>query len=321
MTSTCQKSSLLRHNGGSMETPQTSFIVAWTQLADYLRSVTPEVPEKIQDGIAHLELEAAPVKRLSGLQSPAPIDGRQGSTPASFLSRNSSVSTFSVSSEQVPSRVSTLQSSSQANNLAHQYTEILDQPTFSPFPPLRNRPPNVPPSDEEKEGILEDARTPVLTSDDPEMQLSWAQDALAWVEIASQNEARVSENQAGRAQTPHTEHRLRVDAISVVNFLADQSHPKAMFMKGMWLEFRKFGFRLDKKEAFRCYQRSAQRGYARAEYRMGMQFESSNEPDKAIKHYTLGVQAGDSASHYVSHRPAREGISGTPGPDRFSASA
>ena len=289
-----------------MESSPTSFVVAWTQLADYLQSITPEVPEKMQDGIAHLELEAAPVNRLSGLQSPVPIDGRQASTPASFPSRNSSVSTFSVSGDQIHNQTSTLQSPSQANSLANQYTEILDQPSFSPFPPLRNRPPNVPPSDEEKEGILESARTPVLTSDDPEMQLSWAQDALAWVEIASQNEARVSENQAGRAQTPHIEHQLRVDAINVVNFLADQSHPKAVFMKGMWLEFGKFGFRLDKKEAFRCYQRSAQRGYARAEYRMGMQFESSNEPDKAIKHYTLGVQAGDSASNYVSQRCTRD---------------
>lgn len=300
MISTCRKSSLLHRSGGSMESPQTSLTFAWDQLTDYLQSVTPEVPEKMQDGIAHLELEAAPVNRLSGLQSPSPIDGRQGSMPPPLSSRHSSVSTFSVSSEQVQGQGHGHQSPAQANSLANQYAEIIDQPTFSPFPPLRKRPANVPPSDEEKEGILETARTPVLTSDDPEMQLSWAQDTLAWVEIASQNEARISENKAGRAQTPHIEHQLRVDAINVVSFLADQNHPRAGFMKGMWLEFGKFGFRLDKKEAFRCYQRSAQRGFARAEYRMGMQFESSNEPDKAIKHYTIGVQGGDSASHYVS---------------------
>ena len=306
MTFICQKSSRLHRSGGSMESPQISLSLAWDQLADYLRSVTPEVPEKIQDGIAHLELEAAPVNRLSGLQSPAPMDGRQGSGPPSFPSRNSSISAFSVSSEQIQGQGNAFQSPVQASTLANQYAEIIDQPSFSPFPPLRKRPANVPPSDEEREEILENARTPVLTSDDPDMQLSWAQDTLAWVEIAAQNEARVSENQAGRKQTPHIEHQLRVDAINVVNFLADQNHPKAVFMRGMWLEFGKFGLRLDKKEAFRCYQRSAQRGYARAEYRMGMQFESSNEPDKAIKHYTLGVQAGDSASHYVSSPHPRD---------------
>lgn len=179
--------------------------------------------------------------------------------------------------------------------------DILDQPTFSPFPPLRNRPANVPPSNEDREGFLEKARTPVLNSDDPEMQLTWAQDTLAYVEIAAQNETRASENQPGRSQTPHTEHQLRVDAMGVVAFLADQHHPKAEFLKGMWLEFGKFGYRVDKKESFRCYSRAAQRGYARAEYRMGMQYESSSEAEKAIKHYNRGVQAGDSASNYVSN--------------------
>ena len=213
----------------------------------------------------------------------------------SFPSRNSSVSNYSVSSAQVSKQ----EYSSQIHSQVNQYTDLVEQPTFSPFPPVRNRPANVPPSDEEKEGILETARGPVLNSEDPEIQLSWAQDALAWVEIAAQNEGRISENQVGRPRTPHIEHQLRVDAVNVVGFLADQHHPKAEFMKGMWLEFGKFGFRMDKKEAFRCYQRAAQKGYARAEYRMGMQFESSNEPDKAIKHYTLGVHAGDSASNYV----------------------
>ena len=299
MTSICRRSFLLHRSGESMDDLSSLLNLAWNTLADCLQSLTPDAPEKIQDGIAHLELEAAPVNRLSGLQSPSPIDRRPGAAASPFPSRGSSIS------EQGQAQINPYQSPTQAHKLANQYEEIIDQPSFSPFPPLRNRPGNVPPSDEEREAILENAREPVLNSDDPEQQLSWAQDALAWVEIASQNEARISESQPGRAQTPHVEHQLRVDATNVVTFLADQNHPKAVFMRGMWLEFGKFGFRLDKKEAFRCYQRSAQKGYARAEYRMGMQFESSNEPDKAIKHYTIGVQAGDAASHYVSFLSTR----------------
>ena len=214
---------------------------------------------------------------MSGLQSPSPIEQKHGSV-LSLPSRTSSISNITLNEQS-------------SNN-------TFDQPTFSPFPPLRSRPANVPPSDEEKEAILEKARIPVLNSNDPEVQLSWAQDSLTYVEIASQDEARTSEYQATRPQTPSTEHQLRVDAVNVVSFLADQHHPKAEFLKGMWLEFGKFGFRMDKKEAFRCYQRAAQRGYARAEYRMGMQFEDSNDPEKAIKHYHMGVQGGDSASHY-----------------------
>ena len=218
----------------------------------------------------------------------------------SFPSSQSSFSNLSVTNDSSQSQVGQTGPRKQPQNQGTYNTDPYDQPTFSPFPPLRNRPANVPPSDEEKEHILESVHTPVLNSDDPEMQLSWAQDTLVYVEIAAQNELRISENQAARPRTPHVEHQLRVDAINVVSFLAEQHHPKAEFMKGMWLEFGKFNFRTDKKEAFRCYQRAAQKGYARAEYRIGMQFESFNDPEKAIKHYNLGLQAGDSASHYVS---------------------
>ncbi|KAJ9624063.1 hypothetical protein H2203_005511 [Taxawa tesnikishii (nom. ined.)] len=171
-------------------------------------------------------------------------------------------------------------------------------PHLSPFPKLIHPPPNVPPSDEELESTLENARVPVLTSNDPEMQLAWAQDTLQYVGIAMDNEERLQATQAARPATPRIEHQLKIDAMNIVSFLADQRHPKAEFMRGMWLEFGRFGMRQDKKEAFRCYSRSADRGYARAEYRIGMLYEASNDPIKALKHYHQGVDMGDSASLY-----------------------
>ena len=189
----------------------------------------------------------------------------------------------------------------QYSQQSHDYNQFAapnEIPNFSPFPKLAVRPPNVPPSDDEKEAVLENARLPVLNSNDPEMQLAWAQDALAYVDAAMLHEQRLAETQPARPVTPQVEHQLRVDAMNVVQFLADQHHPKAEFMRGMWLEFGKFGLRADKKEAFRCYSRAAQKGYARAEYRMGMQFEQANDPIKALQHYKQGSEAGDSASNY-----------------------
>ena len=219
--------------------------------------------------------------------------------PPSLPSRKNSFSNPSLAEDSSQSQTYPSQPQNISQGQRLQDLDPSEQPTFSQFPPLRNRPSNVPPSDEEKEETLEKARIPVLNSNDPEVQLSWAQDTLIYVEVAAQNEIRVAENQTARTRTPRIEHQLRSDAISIVSFLADQHHPKADFMKGMWLEFGKFNFRVDKKEAFRCYQRAAHKGYARAEYRMGMQYESYNDPEKAIQHYNLGLRAGDSASHYV----------------------
>ncbi|RMZ79633.1 hypothetical protein DV737_g3328, partial [Chaetothyriales sp. CBS 132003] len=174
----------------------------------------------------------------------------------------------------------------------------MEQPNFSPFPAIHNPAPNIPPTDEQKEATLEAARAAVLGCNDPEVQLTWARDALAYVETAQQNESRLAQVHGPRPRTPRIEHVLRQDALKIVNFLADQHHPTAEFMRGMWLEFGKFGERIDKREAFYCYQRASERRYARADYRIGMQFESSNDALKAIKYYRKGVEAGDSAANY-----------------------
>ena len=175
---------------------------------------------------------------------------------------------------------------------------VTEQPNFSPFPTLRNPPPNVPPTDEQKEVTLEAARAAVLSCNDPDTQLTWAQDVLSYIEVCQQNEERIALAQTARSRTPRIEHVLKEDAVKIVSFLADQHHPRADFMRGMWLEFGKFGHRVDKKEAFYCYSRASEKGYIRADYRIGMQFESSNDSLKAIKYYQKGAEAGDSAACY-----------------------
>jgi TPR repeat protein len=242
----------------------------------------PEVPENMQDNIAHLEHEV----RASRAQNP--------NSYARFPDRSSSMTT------PVYSQDNNGYSGQPASPYSQPAYETMEHPNFSPFPVLRNPPPNVPPTDEQKEANLEKGRVAVLSSNDPDMQLAWAQDALSYVEIATQNELRMSQIQPSRPQTPQVERQLRTDAMNIVSFLAEQHHPHAQFIKGMWLEFGKFGLRVDKKEAFRSYSRAAEKGYARAEYRMGMQFEGSNEPAKAIRHYEKGVALRDSASYYVS---------------------
>lgn len=245
--------------------------------------VMPEVPETMQDNIAHLEHEARSPHRSQ--YAPVQYDRSH------FPERTSSAAV-------VQGQPITAGYDDSTHYEQSAVYDTMEPPNFSAFPVLRNPPPNVPPTDEQREASLERARMAVLSSNDPEMQLAWAQDSLAYVEVAMQNEARLSLIQPPRPQTPQVEHQLKVDAMNIVNFLADQHHPKAEFIKGMWLEFGKFGYRVDKKEAFRSYSRAAEKGYARAEYRMGMQFESSGEPEKAIRHYEKGVALADSASFY-----------------------
>ncbi|EDU49181.1 chitin synthase regulator 3 [Pyrenophora tritici-repentis Pt-1C-BFP] len=270
--------------------------------------IMPEVPENMQENIAHLELEANGPRSTTMSPTQATYNQSQQQYPP----HQGGYHELPVHNDQWPSRQGTISSAfrqppnvqpqavqhQQPSHDYNQFAQHHDSPNFSPFPKLPNKPPNVPPSDDEKEAVLENARLPVLNSNDPEMQLAWAQDALQYVDAAQLHEQRISEIQGARPATPQVEHQLRLDAMNVVTFLADQGHPKATFMRGMWLEFGKFGMRADKKEAFRCYSRAAAKGYARAEYRMGMQFEQSNDPIKALQNYKAGAEQGDSASNY-----------------------
>ena len=175
----------------------------------------------------------------------------------------------------------------------------MDAPSFSPFPKVKGE--NIPPSDEEKEEILWSARDSVLHSNNVSMQIIWARDTLIWAETAAEvAEREWKRDGKGRSRppTPKIEHQLRVDAINILDYLAGQDHPEACFMKGKWLEFGKFGQRESKREAFSFFRKAAENGYGRAEYRIGMLYEHSNEVPNAVKHYNLGVGMGDSASNY-----------------------
>ncbi|KAF8250088.1 HCP-like protein [Wilcoxina mikolae CBS 423.85] len=248
----------------------------------------PEVPVQIADSLEHLELEA---------NNPRGHMHRNGSHRGYHDTYATPPSSQGPGSRPMSEDRHSSYHSSIADDYLSRFDSHVEEPSYSPFPRLINPGPNIPPSDEEKEMQIESARMDVLSSNDPEMQLIWAQDALNYIEIAMNHYTRIADP-PGRPQTPPLEHQIKTDAINVVSFLADQHHPRAEFMRGNWLEFGKFGFRTDKKEAFRCYARAAEKGYARAEYRMGMQFENSNEPQKAIQRYERGARAGDSASNY-----------------------
>ncbi|KAF6821406.1 chitin synthase activator [Colletotrichum musicola] len=260
--------------------------------------VTPQVPQNMQNDLQRMELEARevdPSRRDPNIQN---RHGREPSLSSVLKPTGPGVPSLppkgyaNPSAAPAPSDDFTPFHENSASGNHHKMRPSA-APSFSPFPKVKGD--NIPPTDEEKEEILWNAREHVLHSNNVSMQLSWARDTLAWAEIVS--EARARDPESGR-QTPKVEHELRTDATNIVDYLVGQEHPEALFMKAKWLEFGKFGCRPDKRDAYGKYSRAAELGYARAEYRLGMLFENSNDYSKAVEHYYLGLRLKDSAAMY-----------------------
>ncbi|KAI0002728.1 hypothetical protein F4779DRAFT_118041 [Xylariaceae sp. FL0662B] len=268
--------------------------------------VMPEVPQNMQQGLQRMEFEATSstdpkYRTASGPHAREPslsnvLDTRvrgfgQQYQKGTDYSPASNFSPFHDTQDTGPQFEKKLQN-------------MRDFPSFSPFPKVQGE--HIPPSDDEKEAVLAESKQHVLHSNDANMQICWARDVLAYVEIAA--EAAIREEEAARSPndrepitrraTPKIEHELRVDAVNIVKYLAEQGHPEALFIIGKWLEFGKFGKRQDKKEAYASYLAAARGGWGRADYRIGMLYENSNDMEKAMFHYHSGLAAKDSAASY-----------------------
>ncbi|KAL7619946.1 hypothetical protein AAE478_010493 [Parahypoxylon ruwenzoriense] len=276
--------------------------------------VIPEIPENMQQGLQRMELEARSIEPKNSTSQGSEAGPRLTREPSLSTVLNTRVNSFGQQYQQgrqpltdysPASNYSPFQDNhDRSPQFDRNLQDMRDLPSFSPFPKVTGE--HIPPSDEEKEAVLAESRHHVLHSNDPDMQICWARDVLSYVEIAA--EAAMREEEAARspndreapvrAATPKIEHELRVDAINIVSYLADQGHPEALFIRGKWVEFGKFGKRQDKKEAYTCYSAAAQSGWGRADYRIGMLYENSNDMDKAMRHYQLGLSVSDSAASY-----------------------
>lgn len=281
--------------------------------------VMPEVPSNMQHGVATLEMEADSVYRSNSVVSPVHQDyGSRGvydQTPAppGAYPQQSYNNGYQQHDQGYQNQYDHNPPPAHAPPaLPVRSSSMHTGPLPSPFPPLINPGPNVPPSDEQKEEDLEHSRMPVLNSNDPERQLNWAQAALVWADNAIQARIRAAVGRNSRPMTPNSERTIRTDAIQVVNFLADQGHPKAEFLRSMWYEFGKFGYPEDTREAFAGYRRAAEKGYGRAEYRMGTKYESTKDVPNALKHYQNGVNMQDAASYYRMGMMSLLGQNGQP---------
>ncbi|KEZ45468.1 hypothetical protein SAPIO_CDS1783 [Scedosporium apiospermum] len=250
--------------------------------------IMPEVPQNMQDDIQRLESGArsAEFHTVGEPTQTSTLPGGGYTSPPPAAAPPALTTLPAAPAKATPDHPPSLPKPSTISS---------DAPTFSPFPKVKGD--GIPPSFEEIEQTLWDNREHTLHSNNVTLQLEWAKQVLSWVEVIMEEQDRELDGKP-RPPTPNAEHQMRIDALTIINHLAGQEHPDALFLRSKWLEFGKFGHRIDKREAYNGYKRAAELGMGRAEYRMGMLFEASNDMRNAIQHYQRGLDLGDSAASY-----------------------
>ncbi|OLL25182.1 Chitin synthase regulatory factor 4, partial [Neolecta irregularis DAH-3] len=132
------------------------------------------------------------------------------------------------------------------------------------------------------------------SSQSPDHRLQWACQALDYVDVVTAHAAR-----SYPAHTPASSHAsMEAEAVAIVEHFANQGTPRALYCKATWFEFGRFGQSQDRKAAFQLYKSAAQAGFARAEYRLGVQYEKADDMRRAIQIYNRAASKNDCAANY-----------------------
>ncbi|CAM1505022.1 Fc.00g106590.m01.CDS01 [Cosmosporella sp. VM-42] len=152
---------------------------------------------------------------------------------------------------------------------------------------------NIPPTDEERWKVLVRASKEITPSTPGKKEMAWARDTLEALRLNM--DAKKREPDVESHVDPKVESELKKVAMDIINDM-DPSEAQAVYLKAKAIEYEmaepQGGDKLSN------YSRAAQRGYRRAEYRIGKHHEDLGHTRLAVDAYTRGVRIGDSAALY-----------------------
>lgn len=154
----------------------------------------------------------------------------------------------------------------------------------------------VVPSENDFEGDIRRGRAFALSCGQTNVELDWACDVLRLTDRKQLRQLRLTEGASRSLSLPLYD--LQQEAVEVIRRLCGQGVPRAQYMQALLLEFGKSGSSMDRREAFRIYREASKGGFARADYRIGMQFEKTGDMPKACENYERGASRDDGACLY-----------------------
>ncbi len=158
------------------------------------------------------------------------------------------------------------------------------------FPKVITPHPYLPPLEQDVEANLESRLPCVQNSHNHSLQLNWAEEVLQFIGSDAGRRNQLMKKQVASPKSPTAADNLHVEAKKIVDVLAHNGNPKAMFLKARWIE-------TDPQLILRDFLNALARGYSRAAYYVGTSYEQEKQNHKtAIGYYKQGCDGGDSPS-------------------------
>ncbi|CAB5390216.1 unnamed protein product [Rhizophagus irregularis] len=141
------------------------------------------------------------------------------------------------------------------------------------------------------EKALQKYRDAAKKTNDPNVQVDYAKFLINMIEC--------QDTSYGNKNTEQEKYNKLVEEASYwINLLAKKDNAEAMYIKGTWYEYGKFGKEIKLDKAFRLYLSSSKHDNSKAIYKVAEHYEKNKDTRRALQFYKKAASQGDVSALY-----------------------
>ena len=144
---------------------------------------------------------------------------------------------------------------------------------------------------------LQKYRDAAKKTNDPNVQVDYAKFLINMIECWVTSSENKSNEQIFNQETYN---KLVEEVIYWINLLAKKDNSEAMYIKGTWYEYGKFGKEIKQDKAFRLYLSASKNDFPKAIYKVSEHYEKNKDTKRALQFYKRAASRGDISALYVS---------------------
>jgi len=148
------------------------------------------------------------------------------------------------------------------------------------------------------EKALQKYRDAAKKTNDPNVQVDYAKFLINMIECRDTSGGSKNNEQIYNQEKYS---KLAEEASYWINLLTKKDNPEAMYIKGTWYEYGKFGKEINKQDkAFRLYLSASKHDHSKAIYKVAEHYERNKDTKRALQFYKKAASLGDVSALYVS---------------------